>query len=67
LTVTSLPDGERRYLNNIRSCTTVSNLTPNQIHEIGPREIDRIEAEMQTIRSQRRILRLAIVPQVSQD
>ncbi len=49
LAVTSLPEGERRYLNNIRSRTTVSDLTPSQIHEIGLREIDRIESDMVTI------------------
>src|SRR3984893_10508758 len=49
LAVTSLPDGERRYLNNIRSRTTVSTLTPDQIHQIGLREIDRIEADMLVI------------------
>lgn len=46
LAVTSLPDGEQRYLNNIRGRTTIRNLTPDQIHQIGLREIDRIEAEM---------------------
>ena len=49
ISVTSLPDGQRRYLNDIRSFTTISNLTPAQIHQIGLREIDRIEAEMLTI------------------
>src|SRR5665213_1221687 len=45
LSVSSLPGGERRYVNDIRSATSVSNLTPLQIHEIGLREFDRIEAE----------------------
>jgi uncharacterized protein (DUF885 family) len=49
LAVTSLPGGEKRYLNDIRSRTTVSTLTPDQIHQIGLREIDRIEAEMLVI------------------
>jgi uncharacterized protein (DUF885 family) len=49
LAVTSLPDGERRYLNDIRSRTTVRTLTPDQIHQIGLREIDRIEADMLVI------------------
>jgi uncharacterized protein (DUF885 family) len=49
LAVTSLPDGQRRYLNNIRSRTTVSNLTPSQIHQIGLREMDRIQKEMLAI------------------
>jgi uncharacterized protein (DUF885 family) len=46
LAVTSLPGGRQRYLNDIRSRTTVGNLTPDQIHRIGLREIDRIQAEM---------------------
>ena len=46
LAVTSLPDGEQRYLNDIHGRTTIRNLTPDQIHQIGLREIDRIEAEM---------------------
>jgi uncharacterized protein (DUF885 family) len=49
LAVTALPDGKQRYLNDIRSRTTVSDLTPDQIHKIGLREIDRIEADMLTI------------------
>jgi uncharacterized protein (DUF885 family) len=46
LAVISLPGGQRRYLNDIRSRTTVSTLTPDQIYQIGLREIDRIEADM---------------------
>jgi uncharacterized protein (DUF885 family) len=46
LSVTSLPGGEKRYLNDIRGRTTLTKLTPDQIHQIGLREIDRIEAEM---------------------
>ncbi len=49
LSVTSLPDGENRYRNNIRSRTTVSDLTSDQIHQLGLREIDRIQADMLTI------------------
>ncbi|HEX4228625.1 MAG TPA: DUF885 domain-containing protein [Bryobacteraceae bacterium] len=49
LAVTSLPGGQRRYLNNIRSRTTVSTLTPAQIHQIGLREMNRIQAEMVAI------------------
>ncbi len=49
LSVTSLPDGKRRYLNDIRSRTTVGNLTPLQIHDIGRSEIERIQAEMRAI------------------
>jgi len=46
LAVTSLPGGEQRYLNAIRSRTTLAKLTPQQIHAIGLREIERIQAEM---------------------
>ena len=49
LSVTSLPGGKERYLNDIRSRTTISTLTPDQIHDIGLREIERIQAEMLTI------------------
>jgi len=46
LAVTSLPGGEQRYLNDIRDRTTISNLTPDQIHQIGLREVKRIQAQM---------------------
>jgi uncharacterized protein (DUF885 family) len=46
LSVTSLPGGEQRYLNDIRSRTTLTKVTPDQIHQIGLHEIDRIQAEM---------------------
>jgi len=46
LSVTSLPGGEQRYLNDIRSRTTLTKLTPDQIHQLGLREVERIEAEM---------------------
>jgi uncharacterized protein (DUF885 family) len=49
LSVTSLSGGKDRYLNDIRSRTTLSNLTPEQIHDIGLKEIDRIESEMASI------------------
>ncbi len=52
LAVTSLPGGELRYLNDIRSRTTVDNLTPEQIHQIGLREIDRIQTDMLSIAQQ---------------
>ena len=41
----SLPDGAKRYANRARRMTT-TNLTPEQIHEIGVREVARIEGEM---------------------
>jgi uncharacterized protein (DUF885 family) len=49
LSVTSLPGGEARYANNIRSRTTISTMTPDAIHQLGLREIDRIEADMLVI------------------
>ncbi len=49
LSVDSLPGGKQRYLNDIRSRTTVSNLTPAQIHQIGLEEIARIQADMLAI------------------
>ena len=49
LSVASLADGKQRYLNDIRSRTTVSNLTPAQIHEIGLKEIERIQTDMVSI------------------
>jgi uncharacterized protein (DUF885 family) len=49
LSIASLPGGKERYLNDIRSRTTVSDLTPDQIHQIGLEEIDRIQADMLVI------------------
>jgi uncharacterized protein (DUF885 family) len=46
LSVASLPGGEQRYLNDIRDSTTLTKLTPEQIHQIGLQEIERIQAEM---------------------
>ncbi len=48
LSVTSLPDGQKRYENDIYARTT-TRMTPEEIHQIGLREIDRIEAEMTAI------------------
>ncbi len=48
LAITSLPDGEKRYQNNIYARTT-THLTPNGIHQIGLHEMDRIEGEMLAI------------------
>jgi len=49
LAVISLAGGEQRYLNDIRDRTTLSNLTPEEIHQIGLREVTRIQAEMLVI------------------
>jgi uncharacterized protein (DUF885 family) len=48
LSVTSLPDGEKRYQNEIYKRTT-THMTADEIHQLGLREMDRIEAEMLTI------------------
>jgi uncharacterized protein (DUF885 family) len=48
LAITSLPDGEKRYQNDIYGRTT-THLTADEIHHIGLREIDRIQAEMLVI------------------
>lgn len=44
----SLPDGEAYYAWRVRSNTT-SDLTPDQVHELGLAEVARIEAEMDAI------------------
>jgi uncharacterized protein (DUF885 family) len=43
--VWALPDGRERYAFQVRNQTT-TDLTPDQIHEIGLREVARIESEM---------------------
>jgi uncharacterized protein (DUF885 family) len=43
-----LPDGEAWYQNNVALMTT-TDLTPQQIHEIGLAEVSRIRGEMDTI------------------
>jgi uncharacterized protein (DUF885 family) len=48
LAVTSLPDGVKRYQNDIYGRTT-THMTPEEIHQLGLREIDRIQAEMSLI------------------
>ena len=48
LAITSLPDGEKRYQNDIYARTT-THMTADEIHQLGLREIDRIEAEMLAI------------------
>ena len=48
LAVTSLPDGEKRYRNNIYARTT-THMTPEEIHQLGLREMDRIQTEMNLI------------------
>jgi len=48
LAVTSLLDGEKLYQNDIYGRTT-THMTPGQIHQLGLREIERIQAEMTVI------------------
>src|SRR5579862_2984208 len=48
LSVESLPDGEKRYQNDIYGRTT-THMTPDEIHQLGLREIDRIETEMTAV------------------
>jgi uncharacterized protein (DUF885 family) len=48
LAVTSLSDGERRYQNDIYAKTT-THMTPEEIHQLGLREIERIQAAMTLI------------------
>jgi uncharacterized protein (DUF885 family) len=48
LAITSLPNGEKRYENALYKRTT-THLSADEIHQIGLREIDRIEAEMTAI------------------
>jgi uncharacterized protein (DUF885 family) len=48
LSITSLADGQKRYENDIYARTT-TRMSPAEIHELGLREIDRIQAEMTAI------------------
>jgi len=48
LSIMSLPDGQKRYENDIYARTT-THMTADEIHQIGLSEIDRIEGEMTAI------------------
>src|SRR5271168_918714 len=48
LSITSLADGQKRYENDIYARTT-TRMTADEIHQLGLREIDRIQAEMTKI------------------
>lgn len=48
LSITSLADGQKRYEHDIYARTT-THMSPDEIHQLGLREIDRIEAEMTAI------------------
>jgi uncharacterized protein (DUF885 family) len=52
LSVESLPGGASRYAHDIRQRTTISNMTPDQIHQLGLKEMDRIGALMLAIAKQ---------------
>ncbi len=45
LSIESLADGKRRYVEAVKTMTTV-NTPPDDIHEIGLKEVERITAEM---------------------
>ncbi|MEP6955656.1 MAG: DUF885 domain-containing protein [Chthoniobacterales bacterium] len=45
LSIESLPDGKRRYAEAVKTMTTM-NITPEEVHEIGLKEVERITAEM---------------------
>jgi uncharacterized protein (DUF885 family) len=48
LSITSLPDGQKRYENDIYARTT-THMTPDEIHQLGLREMERIQSEMTAI------------------
>ena len=48
LSITSLANGEKRYEHDIYARTT-THMTPDEIHQLGLREIDRLEGEMLVI------------------
>ncbi len=48
LSITSLADGQKRYENDIYARTT-THMTPDEIHQLGLHEMDRIQAEMTAI------------------
>ncbi|HXJ90185.1 MAG TPA: DUF885 domain-containing protein [Candidatus Binatia bacterium] len=48
LSITSLADGPKRYEHDIYARTT-THMSPDEIHHLGLREIDRIQAEMTAI------------------
>jgi len=48
LAITSLPDGEKRYRNDIYGRTT-TRMSADEIHQLGLREIERIQSEMLVI------------------
>jgi uncharacterized protein (DUF885 family) len=49
--LSALPDGEAWYAYNVRNSTT-TDMTPEQIHQIGLDEVARIQAEMRAVMQQ---------------
>ncbi|HEY2711662.1 MAG TPA: DUF885 domain-containing protein [Chthoniobacterales bacterium] len=45
LSIESLPDGKRRYVEAVKMMTTM-NITPTEVHELGLKEVARVTAEM---------------------
>ena len=45
LSIESLPDGKRRYVEAVKMMTTMD-VTPAEVHEIGLKEVERITGEM---------------------
>ena len=58
LSITSLADGQKRYEHDIYARTT-THMSPDEIHQLGLREIGRIEAEMTAIAKKEGFLDLA--------
>jgi len=48
LSITSVADGQKRYEHDIYARTT-THMSPDEIHQLGLREIDRIQSEMTAI------------------
>jgi uncharacterized protein (DUF885 family) len=59
LAVTSLPDGVKRYANDIYGRTT-THMTADEIHRLGLREMDRIQGEMAVIAKKEGFADLAV-------
>src|SRR5256885_298033 len=45
ISVETLPDGKRRYAEAVKAMTTM-NVAPDEVHQIGLKEVERITAEM---------------------
>ncbi len=47
----ALPDGKEWYAANVKDWTT-TNMTPDEIHELGLKEVQRLKTEMETVKAQ---------------